>query len=377
MANKAYRYRLYPITEQEILFHKTFGCCRKVWNLMLADKIISYQETKHFGQQTPAQYKAKCPYLKEVDSLALANVQLHLQAAIKARFDKRRKKKNHFPRFKSKRRAKKSYTTNNQGNTIEIIGNAIKLPKIGIVKAEIHRLPENNWLLKSATVTETSDGKYYISILFQYEAEVTSIPLSSNLKVIGLDYASDGLYVDDAGHKGTNHKYYLASEKKLRKEQRRLSRRTGSKKGETPSSNYQKQQRKVAKLHRHIANQRKDNLQKLSTEIANQYDIVCVESLNMQAIANKKRHLGKHTYDNGYGMFLNMLSYKLEDRGKYLVKINKWYPSSQLCSCCGTRHPEMKDLKIRVMNCTCGNHMDRDQNAAINIKREGFRMLYA
>ena len=111
---------------------------------MLADKILSYQETKHFGQQTPAQYKAKYPYLKEIDSLALANVQLHLQAAIKARFDKRRKKKNHFPRFKSKRRAKKSYTTNNQGNTIEIIGNAIKLPKIGIVKAEIHRLPENN-----------------------------------------------------------------------------------------------------------------------------------------------------------------------------------------------------------------------------------------
>lgn len=376
MANKAFRYRLYPSEEQIILFHKTFGCCRKVWNLMLSDKITSYQNTKHFGSQTPAQYKKVFPYLKEVDSLALSNVQIHLQSALKACFDPKRKKRNHFPKFKSKRRARKTYTTNNQNGTVSIIGNTIRLPKAGLVKAEIHRLPEKNYILKSATISETADGLFYISILFEYENNISPLPLSDNLKALGLDYASDGLYVDDCGRKGANHKYYLLSQKKLRTEQRRLSRRIGSKKNEIPSSNYKKQQAKFAKLHRHIVNQRRDHLQKLSTEIANQYDIVCVEDLDMQAIANRKRHLGKHTYDNGYGMFLNMLSYKMADRGKYLVRVDKWFPSSQLCSCCGTKHPEMKNLKIRVMDCACGNQIDRDQNAAINIKREGLHILY-
>ena len=149
----------------------------------------------------------------------------------------------------------------------------------------------------------------------------------------------------------------------------------GSKKGEEKSKNYIKQLRKVNKIHRHIANQRLDNLHKISTEIANQYDVICVESLNMRAMSNKGFGNGKATLDNGYGMFLSMLEYKLSDRNKYLVKVDKWFPSSQICHCCGTLHPEMKDLTIRTMKCNCGLTISRDQNAAINILQEGLRLL--
>ena len=151
----------------------------------------------------------------------------------------------------------------------------------------------------------------------------------------------------------------------------------GSKKHERKSSNYLKQLRKVNKIHKHIANQRKDNLHKLSTEIANQYDVVCVEDLNMKAMSNKGFGNGKATMDNGFGSFVSMLEYKLSDRNKYLIKVDKWYPSSQICHVCGTLHPEMKDLKIRIMRCDCGLVIGRDQNAAINILNEGLRILAA
>ena len=149
----------------------------------------------------------------------------------------------------------------------------------------------------------------------------------------------------------------------------------GSKKREAKSSNYLKQLRKVNKIHRHIANQRLDNLHKISTEIANRYDLVCVESLNMKSMSNKSYGNGKATLDNGYGIFLSMLEYKLSDRNKYLVKVDKWFPSSQICHCCGALHPEMKDLAVRTMKCECGLTISRDQNAAINILNEGLRIL--
>lgn len=372
--NKAIKYRLNPTSEQEVMFAKTFGCCRKVYNLMLEDKIASYKETKSFGKQTPAMYKIDYPFLKEVDSLALANVQLNLQGAMRNCFDKKRKKKNGFPKFKSSKHSRKSYTTNNQNGTVAIIdGRYIKLPKIGNVRAVIHREPKSDWVIKSATISQDRDGKYYVSVLFDFDQEIKQVPISD--KAVGLDYASDCLYVDDKGNVGSNHKYYRGSHNKLVKEQRRLSRKVGSKKNSAKSNNYLKQLRKVNKVHKHIANQRLDNLHKKSTEIANQYDIVCVESLNMQSMANKGFGNGKATLDNGYGMFLNMLEYKLAERGKYFVKVDKWFPSSQVCSCCGQIHKEMKDLTIRTMRCDCGLTISRDQNAAINIRNEGLRIL--
>ena len=201
------------------------------------------------------------------------------------------------------------------------------------------------------------------------------IPVSkTSTKAVGLDYKSDGLYMDSNGIKADMPKYYRKNSKKLVKEQRRLSRKTGSKKNETKSNNYLKQLKKVNKIHRHTANQRLDFLHKKSTEIANQYDVVCVETLNMKAVANKGFGNGNATLDNGYGLFLQMLEYKLHERGKYLVKVDKWYPSSQLCSNCGSR--KKLSLGERTYQCTCGMHIDRDYNAAINIKREGLRLLY-
>lgn len=373
--NSAIKYRLYPTSEQKIMFAKTFGCCRKVYNLMLSEKIESYKTTGKFVAVTPAKYKKDFPYLKEVDSLALANVQLNLQSAFRNHFDRNRRKKTGFPKFKSAKHSRKSYTTNNQNGTVAIIDNRyIRLPKIGKVRAVIHRVPGTDWKLRSATVSCSSDDRYYVSVLFEYENSASAYVADEN-NAIGMDYASDGLYVDDKGNIGTNHKFYRESHKKLAKEQRKLSRKKGSRKGEDKSHNYLKQQRKVNRIHTHIANQRKDNLHKISAEIANQYDIVCVENLNMRNMSNRGFGNGKATLDNGYGMFLDMLEYKLANRGKYLVKVDKWYPSSQICHCCGKRHPEMKDLRIRTMRCECGYVMDRDRNAAMNIKKEGLRIM--
>ncbi|MDD6259035.1 MAG: transposase [Erysipelotrichaceae bacterium] len=375
MANKAIKYRVYPTDEQNAMFSQTFGCCRKVYNLMLSDKIEGYKATGKFPAVTPARYKDEYPYLREVDSLALANVQMNLQAAFHNTFDKYRRKKNGFSKFKSAKHSRRSYTTNNQKGTVAIIDNKyIRLPKIGKVKAVIHRIPDSCWIIKSATVSQDSDGKYYISVLFEFD-KVENTYIADKANAIGLDYASDGLYVDSNGNVGTNHKYYRESHDKLAKAQRKLSRMQGSKKNQPQSNNYMKQLHKINKIHRHISNQRLDNLHKISTEIANQYDVVCVESLNMKSMANRGFGNGKATLDNGYGMFLNMLAYKLSDRNKYLVKVDKWYPSSQICHCCGTLHPEMKDLSIRKMTCDCGLTISRDQNAAINILNEGLRLF--
>ena len=357
------------------MFAKTFGCCRKVYNLMLSDKIAGYKKTGKFPAVTPAKYKDEYPYLKEVDSLALANKQLDLQEAFRNTFSKTRKKSNGFPKFKSAKHSRKSYTTNNQKGTVAIIDNGyIKLPKTGKVKAVIHRIPDSDWIIKSATVSQEPDGKYYISILFEFDNVINSY-MADKTNAIGLDYASEGLYMDNNGNIGSNHKYYRESHDKLARAQRRLSRMQGSKKLEEKSNNYIRQLRKVNKIHRHIANQRLDNLHKISTEIANQYDVVCVESLNMRSMANRGFGNGKATLDNGYGMFLSMLEYKLSDRNKYFIRVNKWFPSSQICHCCGTLHPEMKDLAIRTVKCDCGLTINRDQNAAINILREGLRIL--
>ena len=278
-----------------------------------------------------------------------------------------------FPKFKSEKRSRKSYTTNYKKGAVAILDKRyIKLPKVGKVKAVIHRIPNDTWIVKSATVSQESDGSYYISMLFEYD-KAENAYIADKTNAIGLDYKSDGLYMDSNGNVGTNHKYYRESHDKLAKAQHKLSRMKGSKKNELKSNNYIKQLRKVNKIHRHIASQRMDNLHKLSTEITNQYDVVCVEDLNIRSMANKGFGNGKATMDNGYGMFLSMLEYKLSDRGKYFVKVDRFYPSSQLCSCCGNR--KKLTLADRIYKCDCGLIMNRDQNAAINILNEGLRLL--
>lgn len=362
MTNKAIKYRLYPTKEQTIKFIQTFGCCRKIWNLMLSDKIDYYKANEKSLQTTPAQYKKDYPFLKEVDSLALANVQMHLQTAYANFF---RDKRVGFPKFKSAKTSRKTYTTNNQNGTVALLDNAIKLPKIGEVRAVIHKKPNNDWKLKSATISQDADGKFYVSILFTYEEDIQKIEQIDN--VIGLDYKSDGLYTDSNGQICGSPKYYRKSQKKLAKLQRQLSRKQES------SNNRNKARIKVARLQKHTSNQRLDFLHKKSAEIANLYDAVCVETLDMKSMSNKGFGNGKATLDNGYGLFLNLLEYKLKDRGKYFIKVDKWYPSSQICCKCGSKHKLL--LSDRVYKCECGNVMDRDYNAAINILNEGLKQI--
>jgi putative transposase len=363
MANKAYKFRLYPNKEQEILFNKTFGCVRFIYNQMLADKIEHYKETKQKLNNTPAQYKKEYKWLKEVDSLALANAQMNLQTAYGNFF---RSPKVGFPKFKSKKRNKASYTTNNQKGTVSIIDGKLRLPKVGLVKMKQHRVIPSDQMIKSATISKTPSGKYYVSILVEYEQYIPNIQLDKN-KALGLDYASHSFYVDSQNREADYPRFYRNAQKKLAKEQRKLSLMTFT------SNNYFKQRVKVAKIHEYISNQRKDWIHKLSTELANEYDYICVEDINMQHMTQSLK-LGKSTNDNGFGMFRVILGYKLADRGKMLVKIDKWFPSSKMCRFCGNINKELT-LADRVWNCICGEVINRDENAAINILNVGLNMV--
>lgn len=385
MKQKAYKYRLYPNEAQRTMFAKTFGCCRKVWNLMLADKISYYKETGKMLTTLPSTYKRteEYSYLKEVDSLALANVQLNLQKAYSAFFSN---PKTGFPKFKSKKMSRNAYTTNNQNRTVSLSGNSIRLPKTGLVKAVIHRLPPEGSKLKSAAVSLDPDGYYYASVLFELPDNPPLKTKAEEIKAIGLDYKSDGLYADSERHTADKPKHYRKTQKRLAKLQKSLSKKKGARKGEEKSRNYEKQRIKLAKLHAHTANQRKDWLHKESLRLAREYDAVCVENLNVKAISKKRKkgfHLGKAAHDNGWAVFLNLLSYKLENRGGKLVKVAWNYPSSQLCSVCGHRQPMpvyVKENGKTKHNDTyvcpeCGMAENRDVNAAVNILKEGLRML--
>lgn len=369
--NKAYKYRLYPTSEQEILIRKTFGCVRFVYNQMLSDRKKTYEQykddptaLKRQRKTTPADYKAEYEWLREVDSLALANAQMNLDTAYRNFF---RQSSVGFPAFKSKHRDKNSYTTNNQDGTIRITdGSHIRLPKLKDVKVKLHRSLTEGSRIKSATISMTPAGSYYISVLVEFDAQVNEIiPTEEN--TLGLDYSSKALYMDSTGKGPEYPGFYRQAEIKLIREQRKLSKR---KKG---SKNREKQRLKVAKLHEKTANQRKDFLHKLSRQIANANDAVVIESLNMRSMA-QCLNLAKSTNDNGFGMLKTFLEYKLKEQGKQLVKIDKWFPSSKMCSSCGNVNAELQ-LGQRMWVCTCGAIHDRDINAAINIKKEGCRIL--
>lgn len=361
--NKAYKFRIYPNSEQQTMLAKTFGCVRFIYNRMLSDKIEYYKETKKKLNNTPAQYKKEFEWLKEVDSLALANAQINLQTAYNNFF---RSPKTGFPKFKSKKSNRRSYTTNCVNGNISIENEYIKLPKIGLVKLKQHRQIPNGYRLKSVTVSQNPSGKYYVSVLFEYENQAQEQTLHSFL---GLDFSMHGLYKDSNGHEPCYPGYYRQGEKKLAREQRKLS------KMQKGSNNRNKQRVKVAKLHEKAANQRKDFLHKQSRQITSGYDCVCIEDLDMKAMS-QALHFGKSVSDNGWGMFVKFLQYKLEEAGKKLVKVDKFFASSQICNVCGYKNSDTKNLAIRAWNCPeCGTHHDRDVNAAINIRNEGMRLV--
>ena len=370
----AYKFRLYPNQEQQILLSKTFGCVRFVYNYYLNKKTQTYHQrgtTLSYTQcaEDLVLLKNENPFLKEVDSIALQQDLRHLDIAFKNFFRKIKagNSKAGYPKYKSKKQHHDSYSTVCVNHNIRLEDKVLVLPKVGRVCVKRHREIPEGYILKSVTVSRTPTGKYYASILYEYETEIHPVKAE---KVIGLDYSMSELFVSSEEEVSTDEKFlhrYRKSQSRLAKEQRTLSRR---KKG---SRRYQKQRRKVALLHEKIANQRKDYLHKESRQIANAYDQVCVEDLNMQGMS-RALHFGKTVSDNGWGKFLEYLKYKLEEQGKMLIRIDKWYPSSKTCHVCGCVNEELT-LSTRSWECPkCHEKHDRDKNAAMNIKAEGIRI---
>lgn len=354
---KSYKYRLYPNKEQEIQLAKTFGCVRFIYNKMLADRIDYYNQVKLSLNNTPAQYKSEFPWLKEVDSLALANAQLNLNKAYQNFFRELKKgNKAGFPKFKSKKNNNYSYTTNNQNGTIEIINNYIKLPKFKVmIKFVKHR--EFDGIIKSATISRKPSGKYFISILV--ETEIKQLPINENK--IGVDLGIKDFAICNNGDKFENPKWLRKSEKRLAKLQKDLSRK------QKGSNNKNKSRIKVAKLHEKIVNQRKDFLQKLSSKIINENQVIVIEDLQVKNMMQNER-LAKAISEVSWGEFRIMLDYKAKWYGREIIIAPKNYASSQLCSNCGYKNAETKDLSVREWICPkCYTKHDRDINASKNL----------
>ena len=374
LIKRTYRFRLYPTDHQKDLIEKTLGCSRQVYNEFLSickkeyERDHNYIINKYELIKLLPEYKNKYPYLKEVDSIALQQSVIHLFEAFRNFF----RHNSDFPVFKKKKNDY-GYITMNINNSIRIMGNEIQIPKIGRVKFIYHRhLPES--FVFSMVAVSRIGKHYYVSLLGEEEYQEYQKYSKAHLDVtnsIGLDFSLANLFVSDSETKSHMPKYYEKSLNKLASEQRKLSHMV---KG---SNNYKKQLLRIANLHEQIANQRKDYLHKTSRYLANKYDYVFVEDLDLKEMSKRKEELklGIFVNDLAFGTFLNQLKYKLEWLNKKLVKVDKYFPSSQLCSECGYKNATLL-LKTKSWICpNCGIKHNRDHNAAINIKKEGMRMI--
>jgi len=369
---KAFKFRVYPNQEQQQLIHKTFGCHRFVYNHFLAKRIDAYEKDK----ATLGYYdccaeltmlKQEFPWLREVDATALQAALKDLDNAYKGFFRRvKNSGKPGFPRFKSKKLSRRSYKSKRVGDNIAVADGYIKLPKLGLVRYAMSRPVEGRIL--SATVSHTPSGKYFVSLCC---ADVAIASLPATGESVGIDMGLHDLAVTSDGECISNPNHLRRLEKKLARLQRSLSRKT------IGSKNREMARIEVARVHEQIANRRNDTLHKLSTRLVRDHDVICVEDL---APANmvRNRRLAKSITDAAWGELTRQLRYKCEWYGKAFVTVNRFYPSSQLCSECGHRYPGVKDLAVRHWVCpNCGAVHDRDHNAAVNIKNEGLRLLSA
>lgn len=371
---KAYKIRLYPNNKQKVLIEKTFGCCRKMYNEMLAERKQVYEELKdnreklyHYKYRTPAQIKQEFPYMNEVDSQAFNWVLMNIKVAYTNFFKSvsgvRKGGMLGFPKFKKKTNFG-SYTTSQIVKTIYIIDNKhIHLPKLGTVKYRDKRIIIGK--IKHCTISKTSNNEYYCSLLVENEIKLPEkVKLTEESKIIGLDMSLSNFYVDSLGNSPEYVKRYKSKEKKLARLQKIESRR------QKHSNRRKKLRKSINNIYNHIKNQRLDFTHKLSKKLVEENDMIVVESLNLKSMSGSLK-LGKSIFDLGYSDFINQLQYKCDWYGKHLVFADKWFASSKICHNCGHKYKDLSLSERKWVCPKCGTQIDRDENAAINLKNLG------